>query len=370
MAIINETSVNLASHVRDVLNNAGGNVGNDLRSFFTSSAKLNMWSKYKPVVISNVNFINLWDNSNYKAGGTCGLNIPFYSTYTSLQSAFKNNSGHYWSYTPPTGGSAQPQRIGDFRRYNTNAINPIGAIPGTLAVTRTGSSDSLSFSVEVVVQSGNTHNLSLTDFTVNGIQLSNMYLGVYLVRKSGGLNDYFKTSTTTIGSNGSLSFNIPLSYGEGGTFIAYPFLSSVVQGTSLQNGTLLSLNKGGTEVKIVSAGTTYILGCSGNAVTVGGKTLYYEVYIKNNGGSSVTFTNIYVRIQHYINGTWQNEGNAYLVSSSKTVSAGSSTTISGTLTHSVAFSLNDLESGYFRIYAYSSSPSVTGDPSPIEAPAP
>jgi hypothetical protein len=84
MATIPETSVDLASEVKNVLSGAGGSVSNDLRSFFTTSANINMWSKYKPVVIKDVNFINLWDNSAYKAGGTCGLTIPYYSTYTNL----------------------------------------------------------------------------------------------------------------------------------------------------------------------------------------------------------------------------------------------------------------------------------------------
>jgi hypothetical protein len=123
-----------------------------------------------------------------------------------------------------------------------------------------------------------------------------MYLGVYLVRKSGGKSDYFRTTSTTIGSKASLDLRIPLTYGEAGTFTAYMFLSSVKQESSPQNGTLLSLNKGGTEVKIIGAGTSYVLTVTANAVSAGGKEFEYTVFMKNNSSSSTTFTNVYVRV--------------------------------------------------------------------------
>ena len=44
MAVIPTTDVNLATKVRNVLNSAGGSVSDILSTFFSSSAKLNMWS--------------------------------------------------------------------------------------------------------------------------------------------------------------------------------------------------------------------------------------------------------------------------------------------------------------------------------------
>ena len=356
MAIIGDTNITMST-IRDTLNGAGGSVGNNLQSFFSSAAKLNMWSKYKPVVISKVPFINLWDNAAYKGDNKqCGITIPIYSNYTTLQTSFKSNSGHYWSYNPPTGGENAPQRLSDFRRYNTNAINPIGDLPGSLAVTRISGTDYLDLSVEVNVQNGHATNLSLSDISVNGIALSNMYLGVYLVRKSGGKNDYFRTTSTTISTNSKLDMRIPLSYDEAGTYTAYMFLSNVKQENNPSNGTLVSLNKVGREVKIVGAGTYYAII----------KTFYYEVTLKNNSATAITFNNVYVRIKH--NG--QNEGNALLVASSKTVSANSSAIISGTGTHSVVFDSNGVNSGAFKIYAYSTSPSLTSDDSPMDLSSP
>lgn len=368
MAIIQETNVNLATHVRDVLNAAGGSVSNDVTTFFKAGAKLNMWSRYKPVVIANVPFINLWDNEAYKGDDKqCGITIPVYTSYTDLQTALKNNTGHFWSYTPPTGGTSKPMRLGDFRRYNTDAINPIGRLPSSLAVTRISGTDYLDLSVEVNVQSGHPTNLGLADFTVNSINLQDMYLGVFLVRKSGGKSDYFRTFTKPIGEESTLDMRIPLTYDEGGTFMAYMFLSSVVQGDNPDDdATFVSLNKAGEEVKIVGAGTTHVINVIPYVSAIGSKEYTVDVYLKNNGSSSVTFKNVYVRVKY--NG--QVEGTAQLVTASQVVAANSEVTLTRTFTHSKAFDYNGLESGMFSIYAYSETPAVTGNDNYFEAPAP
>lgn len=378
MAIIQETNVNLATHVRDVLNAAGGSVSNDVTTLFKKDAKLNMWSRYKPVVIANVPFINLWSSTsagNYAYMGDnldCGIEIPFYSDYTKLQTALKNNSGHFWSYTPPTGGTAKPMRLGDFRRYNTDAINPIGSLPGTFRAVRGGSGDTVEISVEVTVENNSTYNLGISDLHVNQIALSSMYLGVYLIPKNTNKNQaYFRTFNTKIGTNRSFTMTLPLTYGDGGTFIAHLFVSSLAQGDDLQSGgTLASLNKPSQEVNVKAAGTNYVLIASGYVTQAGGKEFNYEVTIYNDSGSSTTFQNVYVRLQHYIDGTWQNEGNPILIEDSVTIANGNKVLLTGTGTHSTSFSLNDLESGYYRIYAYSTTPSVIGDPSYIEPPSP
>lgn len=352
--------------VRDTLNANGGSVGDNFASFFSSSANINMWSKYKPVVIAKVPFINLWENQSYKGDDKqCGITIPVYSSYTTLQSALKNESGHFWSYTPPRGGENAPMRLGDFRRYNSQAINPIGKLPSSLAVTRISGTDYLDLSVEVNIPSGHTTNLSLSDFAVNSVNLSDMYLGVYLVRKSGGKNDYFRTFSKKIGTESTLDLRIPLSYDEAGTFMAYMFLSSVVQGSSPSNGTLVSLNKAGEEVKIIGYGTTHVINVIPYVQTVGSKTYTVEVFLKNNGSSSVTFKNVYVRVIY--NG--QPEGFEQLVTASQAVAANSQVVLTKTFTHSKAFDFNGLESGKFSIYVYASEPAVNNE-NWFEAPTP
>lgn len=378
MAIIKETSVSLATDVRDVLNAAGGSVTNNVVTFFSSEAKLNMWSRYKPVVIADVSFIDLWSSTSagkYAYMGDnldCGITIPYYTDYTYLQTALKNNTGHFWSYTPPTGGTSAPMRLGDFRRYNTDAINPIGSLPGTFRAVRSGSGDTVEISLEVNVENGSTYNLGISDFHVNQTALSEMYLGVYLIPKSTENNQaYFRTFDTKIGTNRSFTMTLPLTYGDGGTFIAHLFVSSLAQGDDLQGGGILaSLNKPSQEVSIKAAGTNYVLIASGYVTEAGGKDFNYEVTIYNESGNSTTFKNVYISLQHYIDGTWQNEGNPILIEDSVTIADGNHVLLTGTGTHSTTFSLNDLESGYYRMYAHSTTPSVIGDPSYIEAPSP
>lgn len=366
MAIIPDDNVNLATNIRDVLNAAGGTVDNNASSYFLKTSNLKMWSRFKPVVIANVLFVRLWENDAYKgADGQCGITIPVYSSYTTLQSALKNGT-HVWSYTPPKGGMSEPRRIADFRRYNSEAINPIGRLPSSLAVTRISGTDYLDLSVEVNVQSGHPTNLGLSDLSVNSIDLSEMYLGVYLVRKSGGLKDYFRTNTSPIGTESTLDMRIPLAYGEGGTYTAYMFLSSVEQGDSPSNGTLISLNKEGEEVKIVGAGTTHVINVIPYVESVGSKTYTVEVYLQNNGSSSVTFKNVYVQVKY----DGRNEGSKQLVTASQVVGANSKVTLTKTFTHSKAFDYIGLESGMFSIYAYSETPAVTGNENYFEAPAP
>jgi hypothetical protein len=55
VTIIPKNDVNIATQVMDVLTENGGNVSNDLNTFFKSSAKVNYLCRYKPVPLA-VNF--------------------------------------------------------------------------------------------------------------------------------------------------------------------------------------------------------------------------------------------------------------------------------------------------------------------------
>lgn len=307
MAVIGTTNV-LVADIRDVLLEYDGTVTNDTTTFFTEAAGINMWSRYKPVVISNVPFINLWDETsagNYAFMGDdldCGITIPYYSDYTTLQTKMKAGEG-MWTYTPPTGGTSQPRRLGDFRLYNPDAINPIGSIPGSYYVTRESGSDYIEINIELNVPNDSEYNLGISDFSINQISMSSMYLGVYLVKTTG--KEYFRTYTSPIGTNDAFTIKIPLDYGEGGTFTAYMFVSSKMQGDELQGGgTLATINKPAQQITIKAAGTSHVIIAAASVPTVDGKSFDYEVTLYNNTTASVTFQNVYVRIQHYIDGTW------------------------------------------------------------------
>lgn len=204
MAVIPNTSVNLATHVRDVLNADGGSVSNDVTTFFTAGAKINKWAKYKPVSyrkdfnltdeerksvywgISNIpEFRRLGYLFNFVNGNTSSPNIP----ECGLQP-------EYFSYSLPSGGSASPYRLEDFCRYDTDAKPPIGEPAFTEFELSTNDT-----SISVVYTNTYFENgLSLYD--IMGPVASNYYVGLAIVNSSGSIMRYI-TSESKLSSNGN-----------------------------------------------------------------------------------------------------------------------------------------------------------------------
>lgn len=291
MAIIGETNITMSS-VRDTLNGAGGSVGNDLQSFFSSAAKLNMWSKYKPVVSSTLFFdLATWKASGYKSN-KCGLTINTYSPATFKNAAQAGTTG--WSYTPPRGGTTEPMRLGDFRGYCTTAYNPIGA-----AVTNgIISNNKLTFAIDVAITGSSSTNLTLNDIEINGVSLSNYYLGVYLWNSS---TSRFYTSSVKVGSNANLTVEIPLT--TAGTYRWIPFLSSAAQTTGNDvSATIVSCNKTSQEIKVVTSGTLRKVVPLGSWNASGTAVTNITASLVNSTSSSVTFTNIKVQLRYGSNG--------------------------------------------------------------------
>lgn len=162
MAVIPTTGVDLSTEVGQVLNDAGGSVIiNQALTYFTESAKINRWAKYKPLKIDKP-FIDLQnDKINVTHPITSSLvSVPAYygdvKTQTKLVSTSKgtvvlnvitlggfdipesiNNTdlqatyvmdeyatnGCNWEYHLPVSGTDY-LRLGDFRGYNTEIQDP------------------------------------------------------------------------------------------------------------------------------------------------------------------------------------------------------------------------------------------------------
>lgn len=118
MAVIPDTNVNLATNIRDVLNAAGSSCTNEAISFFDSRAVINENSRYKPVSYGK-NF-DMDDDDFYAVNW--GFTIPTYANYPAMKTAV--NNGETWTYNRPYGGSASPYRLGDYRKYDTEAQAP------------------------------------------------------------------------------------------------------------------------------------------------------------------------------------------------------------------------------------------------------
>lgn len=301
MATIKETNILLPQDIGGVLRDSGVAVDIDEPwTFF--SADLNMWSKKKPVVKSAL-FISLssWKSDGWKGDdGRCGITIPTYTSVANFRNAV-NNGTTWWSYTPPNGTTAQPRRLGDFRGYDTDAYNPIGAV----ATNGLRDSDGyVEFDIDVLIPSGTSStNLTLSDLSINGTPLSNYYLGVYLWNSSRYM---LYTGTTPIGSADGLSVQIPVDVV--GTYQYVPFLCSKAQTGTGVAATYMGLNYQPKTVSIVQSTSVYTIGVSAywnnthTGITVGFVTLF------NGDSSARTFSNIKVYV--YRTGTSATDGSS------------------------------------------------------------
>lgn len=330
---IPETNVQLAD-IRDTINKYGGTADNNCVTFFQQN-DVNMWAKFKPLIISGVNFINLWDTTSAgKYGymgdsGTCGLTIPSFGSPQAIRSALESGADK-WTYNPPKGGTASPYRLGDFRRYIYKAVCPIGSMASSYILRNTNTGYEFDVNVEVVVQDSDL-NLTLKDLSIGGVKFSEMYLGVYLKPKSGN-GYFFGGSSTPIGENASLTMTLAGNSGTPGEYGGYMFLSTTSQAGSERSGTFYGLNKTSQKVTIMSASTLHLLTalCVWHA---DGKAFDYEIYIQNNTSSQVTYSGIKVYLaQQGSSGTPTNVLSWNASQTSKTVAAGATGRITGTIT--------------------------------------
>lgn len=323
-----DVSINLATQIRDVLNAAGGSVSNDVTSFFKPAAKLNMWSKYKPVVSTTLfhTFSN-WKTQGYRGdSGTCGLTIPYY-TDTSMSSfrTYLENGTALWNYTPPSGGTGAPMRVGDFRGYNTEAYNPVGDFFTNGIMDSDGY---ITVSMDATVTDP-TYNLTYSDIYIDSVPLTDYYLGVYAFNDSGTWK--YATNTSPIGD--SYDFTVSLQLVSKGKWNIVPFLCSVAQTGKEATGTYLSANVLPKSISVIAVNAVRTL--SVNAIwkdSTKSSVVVEEFYFQNDGASSYTFTDIIVYVFRTgldaVSGAEGTQVGSYVHSGSVTVSGNSSESVS------------------------------------------
>lgn len=237
MAVVPNTNVNLATNVRDVLNGAGASVGNEVKAYFSSSVIKAWWSKFKPTIYPNADFLDddrRWQGYN----GLCGFTNAsvFFNTVDALVNAYKNKAT--FVYDVPQGTASEPMRLGDFRGYKTDAKPPIWDfyINGSFKSGNTSSS----IDCELVDNHSGldaSYNLVMGNFSVNGGNVANWYFGVVIVANG----KFFKKSHTgSIGSSATITNRIfTVTYSEVAkacgafsSFSAYPCLFQYANGSS------------------------------------------------------------------------------------------------------------------------------------------
>lgn len=277
--------------IRDSLNASGGSVNNNVSSAFQKSAKINMWSKYKPVHLSALfaqsissampNYDADWWKGEY---GNCSI-IPYrilsYSDVVNHQDG--NNNG--WEYELPHGGEGSPYRLGDFSGYNRNALPAFG----DFRVSHTDVSiDQGTFQATLNMRSSSDYNLGFTDIDL----VKNLYFGVYM-------DGPLKLACT----NKQVGFSIiDISTGmlEAGNYILYPFLSSVIINLfdPPASGTFYTVpNTKSITITVRKKGITITLFAEKSMT---GNNISYSVTVKNElGTTSLTNNYIFVKFSNH-----------------------------------------------------------------------
>ena len=123
--VLPETNLNV-DDIRDTLNANGGNVTNDVVSFFSEDAKINFAAKYKPT-----EYNALFDDENYWQAdkGDCQIDIKKITNTTQevsdtplleMKELFiQGDTG--WVYKNWVASLNSPYRLGDFRKYKAEA---------------------------------------------------------------------------------------------------------------------------------------------------------------------------------------------------------------------------------------------------------
>ena len=280
---------------------------NDIGRLITY-ANINKWAKYKPIVRATIDTVTWqWDATNkvwlstaywWKGGdGHCGLS---FTTFPSLGSLTNSNSFLYklyhlllpWTYTKPSGGANSPFRLQDFAQYYHDAVPPCVQLVGagrTIYVQTTGQGTRL-ISLNYDAPPEGSENLSLSDFSHNGVSFQSFYLAALMVN---GSNYIIVSSEHTIGDTGSTVIDAQIGYDDLGTWQIVPFLSSVqiTQQGQLQSGTYISVGYDKLDTIIVaSAGSLYMIIATGTWSNTSYTQVGLNVTIENNNSSAKTFT--------------------------------------------------------------------------------
>ena len=300
MAVIPNSNVNLATNIRDVLNAAGGSVTNDVITFFKPEAKINPFSKHKPVVL-NTNFCQDFDSSkpnytpNWWEGSLldCGITHSAVINVEEIPSKYDGDMNG-WSYRLPTGGINEPLRLGDFCGYSSDAKPMVYDFEADQPFVGSEVGQSITFRCKY--STDNEHGLTMSDF----INLSGYYFGVLIVH-SNGTNKKWLTSNSNV-SNGGYSVNISTHGLRGGIWSAYPILSSVkrVNENDIEiAGSFYTFPKAKKITFTVSSSSVSItVVCRYNTNAAGMNTSITIDSITVKGTAGTTFKNNGVRIRY------------------------------------------------------------------------
>ena len=225
MAVIGNSNV-LVQEIGQVLNSAGGSVDvNQPLTYFTLAAKINIFSKKKPVV-RKVDFCQDYDSSRddyfpewWKGiSGNCGIKFEHVPNLNDLPSVVDGELNG-WEYELPQGTENAPFRLGDFVGYDSDAKPFVEGF--SLSRDSVENKTNSKFTVNFITRPNESKPTSLT-FADFGASLANYYPAVYL-RK--GTLGYFISASNTVSSGTGLFVDVPTNGLDTGEWEVYAFLS-------------------------------------------------------------------------------------------------------------------------------------------------
>lgn len=202
--------------VQTVLGSSSNDIGK-----LTTYISINKWSKYKPTVYNSVKP----DDDQWKASdGKCGLNIPTYPGYGSVITPMSflydlKRGTTKWGYKKPIGDNGSPYRLSDFKNYYHKARSFIDSFKITKINEDASHSAEIPFSFII-----NIDSLALTDIKINGVSLSDFYVGAILFK---GDTYFGATSENNLSSESSDSIKLTNLNSRNGNYTIAFFLSSV-----------------------------------------------------------------------------------------------------------------------------------------------
>ena len=299
MPVIPNENVDVA-YIGQVLIDNGGSVNiNDPLTYFTPDAKIDIFSKIKPVVLK-VNFCQDFDSTKpdyypewWKGtSGNCGIQFKNVSP-TELPNVV-DGALNGWEYQLPQGGENAPFRLGDFCGYDPDAKPFVEGF--SLSRDTVSNKSGSTFTVNFIQTPNETKPTSLT-FADFGASLANYYPAVYLCKGSLG---YFISASQTVGNGMGLMVSVPTNGLDTGEWDVYTFLSEKqipVLSTlgSIALGYCYTIPYTSKKsIKIVSSEMLFIIQPTRTATT---NTIHIRVSVTSALSGTQTFTNNFVMIR-------------------------------------------------------------------------
>lgn len=158
--------------LRDTLNANDALVTDNLTTFFTKSANINMWSRRKPVIAAKAGTLTDAEMASagvaytlYNSVARYGLTIvggkgvtpkSLYQAVTAIGSGI--------AYYLPQGGESQPLRLSDFNGYYPAAVQPLfGSLSGVVTIDPLTGSNTYDFEYFKATAGASSDSLSFDD---------------------------------------------------------------------------------------------------------------------------------------------------------------------------------------------------------------